>query len=125
MRAQHPASSDPEPTGDDAVERFAFLASAGELLASSLDYRQTVQAVVRAAIPILGELCVADVLEDGQLRRVAAAYVDAAGAHELSRPDGGWLDQAASRVLRTGQADLLQTGPEAAQGPEAADPPSL
>ena len=58
-------------TDDPVVRRLAFLASAGEVLSSSLDYAQTLQDVARLAVPMLGDLCIVDVLEGGLVHRVA------------------------------------------------------
>ena len=60
-----------------ARDRLAFLAEIGVLLASSLDYEETLGRAVRLALPRLGDYCnvlVAD--ERGQLRHVAAAHAD-------------------------------------------------
>ena len=69
------------PPSDDAaaraLHRLAFLARAGEELASSLDYQDTLRRVARLALPELGDFCVVDVVEDGVLRRVAAEHVRA------------------------------------------------
>ena len=59
---------DPNVDADAAVQRFAFLARAGEVLASSLDYEQTLQDVARLAVPTLCDVCIVDIVEDGVLR---------------------------------------------------------
>ena len=96
-----------------AARRFAFLAEAGEVLSASLDYDQTLQDVARLAIPVLGDLCIVDVVEDNRLRRVAISHVSSAKAaflDELRRRYPPALDspQPAGRVLRTGQPELLE-----------------
>jgi signal transduction histidine kinase len=45
--------------------RAAFLASAGQELAASLDYQQTIDALAKLIVPNLAELCVID-LDDGE-----------------------------------------------------------
>jgi PAS domain S-box-containing protein len=62
----------------EAEEQLRFLADAGSVLASSLDYERTLEQVVRLAVPVLGDYCVLDLLEDGEVRRVAAAHADPA-----------------------------------------------
>ncbi len=57
------------------ADRFAFLAQAGEALASSLDYEETLQQVARLAVPALGDLCIVDVVEDDGVRRVGLQHV--------------------------------------------------
>ncbi|MGH2970893.1 MAG: ATP-binding protein [Gaiellaceae bacterium] len=58
--------------------RMAFLADAGYLLSSSLDYRATLARVARLAVPDLADWCSVDVLsEDGtRIERLAVAHVD-------------------------------------------------
>ena len=51
-----------------------FLADAGAVLAESLDYRATLARVARLAVDSLADWCVMDVVEDGVMRRVAAAH---------------------------------------------------
>ena len=72
-----------------AQERLRFLAEAGAILSSSLDYRATLEQVARLAVPILGDWCVVDMVnEAGQVQRLAIIHYDAARAdtaHELMR----------------------------------------
>jgi signal transduction histidine kinase len=57
------------------------LSAASAILASSLDYEATLDSVARLAVPILGDWCTVYLLdEDGQVRRAAVAYADAAKA---------------------------------------------
>ena len=107
-------SSHPNPSADDgaAVQRFAFLARAGEVLASSLDYEQTLQDVARLAVPALGDLCIVDIVEDGVLRRVATTHVapEKRGLLEELRqryPASDDSPQPAARVMRAGEPELL------------------
>jgi PAS domain S-box-containing protein len=60
-----------------ALRRLEFLARAGELLASSLDYETTLRHVARLALPELGDVCIVDIVQDGVLRRVAAEHLHA------------------------------------------------
>src|SRR5690606_489868 len=69
----------PERTGNDMHTAAArILADAPNVLASSLDYDQTLAAVAELAVRSLADYCVIDVLEDGELRRVQAAHADLA-----------------------------------------------
>lgn len=55
--------------------RTAFLAAAGQELAKSLDYEQTIATLARLIVPNLAEMCVIDMSEDeGVLRRSAVAH---------------------------------------------------
>lgn len=57
--------------------RQRFLAEAGSILASSLDYEQTIAAVVQLAVPGLADWCTVDVVEeDGEVTQVASVHVD-------------------------------------------------
>ncbi|HST60332.1 MAG TPA: ATP-binding protein [Longimicrobium sp.] len=92
-------------------EGLRFLAEAGGVLASSLDYEETLRRVCRLAVPVMADFCVVDLLEDGVIRRVEAAHADPA-ARELAEmvlrhPPS--LDNAAHpvpAVLRTGATQL-------------------
>jgi signal transduction histidine kinase/competence protein ComGC len=55
--------------------RAAFLAAAGQELAASLDYEQTIATLAHLIVPNLAEMCVIDMAEaDGSLRRAAVAH---------------------------------------------------
>ena len=56
--------------------RAAVLAEMSAQLASALDYERALPRLVRLAVPVLGDLCAIDLLQDGVLRRVACAHVD-------------------------------------------------
>jgi PAS domain S-box-containing protein len=95
-----------------AEEVLRFLAEAGEVLSSSLDYRDTLSRVARLAVPGLADWCAVDVLaEDGTLERLAVAHQDpekVALAHELRRryPPDPDAPQGALQVLRSGQPEF-------------------
>jgi PAS domain S-box-containing protein len=59
-----------------AEDQQRFLALAGEVLASSLDYDVTIKQAVELAVPSLGEGCVVDVLEESGVHAVAVAHAD-------------------------------------------------
>src|SRR5438093_10686166 len=65
-------------------ERYEFLAEAASLVGESLDLEATLASVARLAVPRLGSWCAVYILEEGELRRLAAAHVDPARA-ELMR----------------------------------------
>lgn len=86
-----------------------FLARAATLLASSLDYQQTLRNVAALIVPGIADWCAVDLLDgDGRREPVAVAHVDESGleiasqlrAHEPELPDP---DRGLGRVLRTGR----------------------
>jgi PAS domain S-box-containing protein len=69
----------------EAELRQRFLAETGQLLASSLDYEQTLERVARMIVPRLADWCGIDMVdENGDVSQVAVAHVDAAKV-ELAR----------------------------------------
>ncbi len=65
--------------------RAAFLATAGQELAASLDYEQAIATLARLIVPNIAEICVIDIAEsDGSLRRAAAAHRNAEREAELA-----------------------------------------
>ncbi|WP_133478425.1 GAF domain-containing protein [Cognatilysobacter segetis] len=101
------------PNGDTrALRRLEFLARAGELLASSLDYEATLRHVARLALPELGDMCVVDVAQDGGLRRVATEHVRAdrralVEALAQANPDPSRSPAPAARVLASGITERI------------------
>jgi signal transduction histidine kinase len=66
-------------TAREAAEReerrSAFLGAAGQELAASLDYQQTIATLARLIVPNLAEMCVIDIAEQERgLRRVAVVH---------------------------------------------------
>src|SRR5436305_13369118 len=113
----------PRPTDLDAAGRLAFLAEAGAALAASLDYEQTLGEVARLAVPTLGDFCIVDVVEGERARRLAALHVLPAKAALLDElrdryPPDLQSPQPASRVLRSGEPELLaDVSPDAVASP--------
>jgi PAS domain S-box-containing protein len=98
--------------GRRAEESQKFLAEAGGVIASSLDYETTLASVARMAVPVLADWCSVDVLEeDGTLKRLAVTHVDpkkVEWAYELQErypPDMNG-ERGAAQVLRTGKSEL-------------------
>ncbi len=57
--------------------RLRFLADIGEWLTTLLDSQRTLASVARLSVPLLGDLCIVDVLEeDGSVKRVEAAFAN-------------------------------------------------
>ena len=96
----------------EAAERRAmFLAEAGAVLSESLDYQETLARLARLCVQSISDWCVIDIVEGGEIRRIAGAHKDPTKAsllEELQRryPPCWDSPHGASRVLRTG-APLL------------------
>ena len=97
---------------ESAARRTAFLAEAGAVLASSLDYATTFAMVSDLAVPRLADWCVIDLLEpDGSLHRIRTGHVDPARmelAEDFQRryPFDPTAPGGLARVLRTGQPEF-------------------
>jgi signal transduction histidine kinase len=95
---------------DEQTQRF--LSETSARLAASLDYRTTLTAVVRAAVPLLADGCFVDeISEDGQIHRLAVALEDPKKerlAERLREFAPTSLSQTPpSQVLRSGESVLL------------------
>jgi signal transduction histidine kinase len=106
-----------------AARKISFLADAGAILGSSLDYRATLGRVARLAVPFLADYCLVFVQgEDGQIAQVAAAHREPAGdallerLGETYRVDPANPSTPVPRAIRTGQPLLVSEVP-----PDAAD----
>jgi signal transduction histidine kinase len=92
--------------------RLAFLAEAGEILNSSLDYQTTLTNLARLIVPRQADWCSVDMLaEDGSLQRLAVAHIDptkVAWAIELHRRNPPDMNATTGipNLIRTGQAEV-------------------
>jgi PAS domain S-box-containing protein len=96
--------------------RRAFLARATETLSSSLDYATTLATVARLAVPHVADWCAVDMLEDGEICRLAVAHVDPSKVRwveELERryPRDPNATSGVPEVLRTGRAEWVSQIP--------------
>ncbi len=89
-----------------------FLAEAGTLLSSSLDYEATLSSVAQLAVPRIADWCVVDMVQpDGSLRRLAIAHNDPLRIEqgwELTRrfPPDPNASHGPAEVVRTGRPKL-------------------
>jgi PAS domain S-box-containing protein len=96
-----------------ARQRLSFIAEASELLASSLDYEQTLRRVARLAVPRLADWCAIDMVgPGGEIQRLAVAHEDpdkVKWAHELQEryPPDPDAPHGVSQVIRSGKAEFL------------------
>ncbi len=95
------------------ADSLQFLAEAGTLLASSLDYETTLSALTRLVVPRLADWCALDIQgEDGVIRLLAMAHVEPAKvalAHELRRryPPDPKDPHGFHQVIRTGRSEVF------------------
>jgi PAS domain S-box-containing protein len=104
--------------GKDAELRQRFLAEAGQLLASSLDYEQTLERVARMIVPRLADWCGIDMVDErGDIVNVAVAHADPAKveiAHALREryPPDMDAPTGVPAILRGGPAELYPEIPD-------------
>jgi PAS domain S-box-containing protein len=107
----------------DITERKRFemeqetLADAGVVLASSLDYAETLKSIARLIVRHVAELCVVDMIElDDRVRRLTVVHADPAMAATCEKLMGLPLDREhtlARSAIVTKQAQLFpEMGPE-------------
>jgi len=100
-----------------AEKRARFLAEVSAILGSSIDYDATLVRLTRLAIPVLADHCAVDLVqEDGSIRRVAHAHVDA-GKEALL---GSTTAASVGTVLRSRQSILVSNAADS--GNETHDP---
>jgi PAS domain S-box-containing protein len=95
-----------------AEESLRFLAEASVLLSASLNYEKTLESLARLAVPILADLCIVDIVENGVVRRMGVAHADRNREEQVRQlkhrypPDLNG-QHPAMKVLRTGVATLV------------------
>lgn len=92
--------------------RIRCIEQAGHVVASSLDAQQLLVNLARFSVPRLSSLCIADLLDGDELRRVALVRADGANRADADGVDSPMLvgDPAASppavvRALRSGECE--------------------
>jgi signal transduction histidine kinase len=95
-----------------AEEAQRFLVEAGMTLGSSLDYRTTLAALAKMAVPRIADWARVDIVEGGKLRTLAVEHVDERKlelALELAKryPEDPDAPQGPPLVLRTGKSELV------------------
>jgi PAS domain S-box-containing protein len=116
----------------EAQERLAFIGEASTVLASSLEYEQTLAEVARLVAGRLADWCAVDVVADNEIRRLAVAHADpekVAFVQALLQRRPPSLQDArpgsVGHVLRTGEAVVASDIPDAAIEEALADLPEL
>jgi PAS domain S-box-containing protein len=102
-----------------AERRSAFLSRAGEILASSLDYQETLGNVAWLAVPEIADWCAVDLFDEhGERQQVVVAHSDPRKlelARELREREPEEMDpnQGVGYVMRTGKPLLYREVPPA------------
>jgi PAS domain S-box-containing protein len=96
-----------------AKTRSDFLADASAILASSLNYEETLAAVANLAVPHFADGCAVDLIEEDGIRRVAVAHQDPEKARliwDIARrfPQSVRPETGLGRVLASGRAELYE-----------------
>jgi PAS domain S-box-containing protein len=101
----------------------SFMAEASRVLASSMDYSETLKHIARLVVPQIAEWCAVDLVgEDGEIERVAVHHVDPARLELAERLERGYppaLDEPVGvpEVIRSGKARIYtDLGPDALAG---------
>ena len=99
-----------------AGEQVSFLSEVSEVLASSLDFRGTLSAAARLAVPRLADWCAVDILDaDGRLRRLAIAHTDPAKVDAVWAMSHRYREQdedPVPQVIRTARTQLIPEIPD-------------
>lgn len=97
-------------------QRAAFLAEAGQILSSSLDFDQTLSALVELAVPRFADVAAVEVLDQsGQNRRVALKHCDPSKldfVKDFRRRFPPLADDVAVIAMQTGQSVLIENIPD-------------
>ncbi len=93
-------------------EARGFLAEAGKVLATSLDYETILASVAHLAVSHLADWCAIDVVEDSSIRRLVVAHVDPAKEHLAQRlrdgyPPDSTTPRGVARALATGEPEMI------------------
>ncbi|MCL1472469.1 PAS domain S-box protein [Argonema antarcticum] len=116
---------------EDQQRRFAFLAQASMVLASSLDYETTLAQLARLSVPYLADWCIVYIIkEDGEIGRLAVAHRDSTQEKLLLQlQSNSGLDSDRSHpvveVLRTGKPAFYPEIPDVILQESAIDPEQL
>ncbi|HEX7119342.1 MAG TPA: ATP-binding protein [Longimicrobiales bacterium] len=94
-----------------------FLAEASRILATSLDYEETIPRVARFLVPAVADWCTVDLRENGAIRRIGSAHVNPAKerlVRELAQryPPDPDTPISVARVIETGRPELLPEIPD-------------
>jgi two-component system, OmpR family, phosphate regulon sensor histidine kinase PhoR len=96
--------------------RLDFVREAGQVLATSTDYRSAIQRVAELAVRDYSDWCVVDLIEDGSpLERVAVARAELLSTKAAVAPDQV-PEEAVRKVVETGGLEIVPPLGEASNG---------
>ena len=100
-----------------AEESAHYLAEASALLASSLDYEDTLTELAHLIVPHFADWCAVSILDGDEPRQLAVAHVDpekVKWAHEINRryPPDHNAKTGVANVIRTGKPELYPEIPD-------------
>jgi PAS domain S-box-containing protein len=99
-----------------ARDRDAFLAEATSELAASLDVATTLASITRLAVPRVADWAAVDLVEEGQIRRLAVAHIDPEKCDlvreiEERYPRDPNAERGVANIIRTGQPEMMAVIP--------------
>ena len=96
-----------------ARDDLAFLLKASTALSADLDYAQSLQRLASLCVPALAPLCAVDVVEQGRVRRIAAAAPTEEAQQLLAAhiPVYDAADDAVARVLASSLTEIARRTP--------------
>lgn len=111
-------------SGQDVTERkrqedrSRFLADTGHILASSLDYEETLRQVAETAVPDMADQVAVDVVEGDRVRRLTVGRSDSEPGPSTAEVETSWhwvreASQGVARVIGSGEPLLLRSIPDA------------
>jgi PAS domain S-box-containing protein len=98
---------------EKSQRRLNFLAEAGALLGSSLDFETLLKNLTHLAVPAIADWCAVDLIQpDRKIKQVAIAHADPTRAEWATamkkKYDGhGQVTSGSGRVIETGEAEFL------------------
>lgn len=115
---------------EEARQRLAFLAEASRILASSLDYEDTLKRISDLLVPHLADWCTVHLMDDdGVLQSVAVSHADPAKLEWAKsvpqRPYDPDAPRGLPHVMRTGKSELYPEISDAMLVQSARDPEEL
>ena len=95
-----------------AEERERFLSQASKALTSSLDYQTTLEQIARLALPVLGDGCIIDLVENDKVSGTMVAHIDPQQEQLLREIHHAYPPQLdgthpAAQVLRSGKSLMI------------------
>lgn len=114
---------------EEATRRSNFLAEAGTLLASSLNFEATVRTLARLVVPFLGDVGAVILADEGRAGAVELAWNDGGEIQTLTSSERGGIHGplaiAVQHVLSSGKTRILaDLGPWPAMAPVPPDCPA-